>query len=244
MIDLQLQQTREEAKTHDGAKSLEVSMEAANLFFDHPLGSLEHLLGVSRSTIKRIRKRLAALRGGPRTRSKNPQKQGSKNPSSGVEAGNPELSPSSLYFPPPPKGGVPPGGISKPGPGGSKKQPSSKTPCPADWQPRPEDRAYVEALGLDPDRLRDTMVDWSAEDPIRNRKTSWDAAYRNWARREGERRAAEKARLEGQRQNYLQARQDAAEGPLDREATRRARESREGRQAALAIARRYNGGEP
>lgn len=243
MTDLQLQQTREEAKTFTGAESQQGFMEAARLFFDYPLSDLGSALGLSKSTIQRIRRRIRGKLGGPQGVFMNTLKTTKMNTPSAMEEGNSDFPPSSSYFPPPPKGGVPPRGNQKSGPGGSKKQ-SSKTPCPADWQPRDEDRQYAVGLGLDPDRLRDTMVDWSREDPMRNRKASWDATYRNWARREGERRATEKARLEGQRQNYLQARQGASETPLDRQATERAKAATERRRAALAIAQRYNGGEP
>jgi hypothetical protein len=233
----------EEPKTSDGGESLDGAMEAAEALFWTPPGQLAILLGVSRSTIKRIRRRLVMLRGGSWPRVKDPPKQMGLTPGQSVEVENRGFPPSSKYFPLPPKGGIPPGENSKPGLG-SKPKPKTpsektKTPCPADWQPRPDDRAYAHALGVDPERLRDTMVDWSAEDPTRNRKTSWDATYRNWARREGGKLAANQARLEAQRKNYLQARQEPPENALDRDATRRAKQERERRQEGLAIHRKY-----
>ncbi len=228
-------------KTLVGGQSREF-MEAKSLFFGPPLECLGEMLGLSRTTLKRIRRRLAALEGGPNWGAKDPKKGGAMARGNGVEAENPESSPSYSYFPPPSKEGVPPRGLTKTGLNETKKKPNpqSKTPCPADWQPRDSDRAYVASLGVDPDRLAARMIDWSQEDPIRNRKANWDATFRNWARSNSERQATEQARLEAQRKNYMQARQDGPQSAADREADRRAQQDRERRQAAREIVRKYH----
>lgn len=60
---------------------------------------------------------------------------------------------------------------------------------PDDWRPSDADEAFATALGLDPHRIADSFRDyWLAQPGARGRKTDWPATWRNWCRRDAERR--------------------------------------------------------
>lgn len=55
--------------------------------------------------------------------------------------------------------------------------------CPLDFKPREEDAATCRRYGVDPDEQAREMIDWSHSNKLKNKKTDWDAAFRNWARK-------------------------------------------------------------
>ncbi len=71
---------------------------------------------------------------------------------------------------------------------------------PEDWELTPERRQVAVSEGVDPDRTFAKFVDhWRAESGQKARKADWDAAWRNWCRRETEhsRSAQTGAKLRG-----------------------------------------------
>lgn len=68
---------------------------------------------------------------------------------------------------------------------------------PDGWQPSDADRAFALGLRLDAGRVADGFRDyWHAAAGANARKRDWSATWRNWCRREAERRPAAHARLE------------------------------------------------
>ena len=60
---------------------------------------------------------------------------------------------------------------------------SGKTVCPEDFQPRPQDAEKARAAGVNVETLVAEMVDWSASDKTKNRKSDWHAVFRQWSRK-------------------------------------------------------------
>lgn len=58
----------------------------------------------------------------------------------------------------------------------------------ADWMPGPDERAFAESLGLDPDKIAASFRDyWHAATGSNATKANWPATWRNWCRRDAER---------------------------------------------------------
>jgi hypothetical protein len=109
-----------------------------------------------------------------------------------------------------------------------------KTICPVDWQPRQADVDKAIAAGVDPVLIRDEMVDWSHADSNRNRKTDWDATFRQWVRK---RHSEQKVR-----EQYTKSRQKLYQVTDDEDSRRRELRKLQERQAEEAmIAKRYEG---
>ena len=64
------------------------------------------------------------------------------------------------------------------------------------WQPSIDDRRFAEQLGLDPDHTAERFRDyWVAQPGQRGVKADWLATWRNWCRREADRRASQAGAL-------------------------------------------------
>ncbi|GAN72128.1 hypothetical protein ASY01nite_14140 [Acetobacter syzygii] len=60
---------------------------------------------------------------------------------------------------------------------------------PEDWQPSNEDRSFALGLGLNPTDIAPQFADWwRAQPAAKGRKADWSATWRNWCRRDAERR--------------------------------------------------------
>jgi hypothetical protein len=60
---------------------------------------------------------------------------------------------------------------------------------PGDWRPDPMDAGFADKLGLDPERVADGFRDyWHSKPGAAGRKTDWSATWRNWCRRDAERK--------------------------------------------------------
>lgn len=73
-----------------------------------------------------------------------------------------------------------------------KKKKSKGGVLPADWRPRPEERAYGRSLGLSEtqiDRAAEKMRRWAITNAHRQvaRKSNWDLTFRNWLDGDAER---------------------------------------------------------
>ena len=91
-------------------------------------------------------------------------------------------------------------------PNGGRSQ-NGKTMCPADWQPHEQVLAPLAAQGFNEAQIsaaRDEMVDWSIGKG--EKRSDWDACFRNWLRRNGTRTNVAAAALP-----RLRAQFDAAE---------------------------------
>ncbi|MFT9441052.1 MAG: DUF1376 domain-containing protein [Acetobacter papayae] len=65
---------------------------------------------------------------------------------------------------------------------------------PEDWQPSHEDRSFALGLGLNPTDIAAQFADWwRAQPAAKGRKADWSATWRNWCRRDAERRGSPKA---------------------------------------------------
>lgn len=109
----------------------------------------------------------SAPRRSPRRRQGEDQSDGSSSPSS-------SSSPSETQIPPS-------------HPSGARSPHGSR--LPDDWHPGPDERAFAANLGLDPDRISAQFRDfWHGKPGKDGRKLDWPATWRNWCRREAERR--------------------------------------------------------
>lgn len=88
--------------------------------------------------------------------------------------------PSSPPLPPTPPNPTPPTPVSPTAPAKSPRKAAAK-PLPADWQPTAAHRELAAELGVDCDRAADEMRDWALSKD--ERKADWNAAFRNWLRR-------------------------------------------------------------
>ncbi len=65
---------------------------------------------------------------------------------------------------------------------------------PRDWWPVGTDQAFARDLGLDPEAVADTFRDyWHGQSGQRATKADWSATWRNWCRRDAERRPQQRA---------------------------------------------------
>lgn len=63
------------------------------------------------------------------------------------------------------------------------------TRLPDDWQPSADERGFASDLGMDPDATASSFRDyWVAVAGAKGRKADWPATWRNWCRRDAERR--------------------------------------------------------
>lgn len=86
----------------------------------------------------------------------------------------------------------------QPAPAVERPRRVGKHVCPMDFQPDPASRKLAVSLGVDPDLARAEMIDWSHSDAHKNKKTSWDATYRNWVRRAAANRRQPMSRFQPQ----------------------------------------------
>lgn len=62
---------------------------------------------------------------------------------------------------------------------------------PEEWWPSSGDQAFARDLGLDPTRIADSFRDyWHGKAGASATKTDWSATWRNWCRRDAERKPA------------------------------------------------------
>lgn len=84
---------------------------------------------------------------------------------------------------------------------GEKKESDARaTRLPDDWKPDEGLRVFTKGLGLDPDVVHSGFVDyWKGAPGAKGRKQDWPATWRNWCRREAERKTLANGHANGHR---------------------------------------------